>query len=103
MLRNGNLSDTHFLNVDLDIYSRSNLKPLVDAMSGDVSVLFAGRVKGRNEAHLELSAELTRADTTGADKRISEFCDLVQRLNRKYVISGIKLIGEISTSACRSV
>ena len=48
-----NLDKTCFLNVDLEIYSKSDLQPLVDAMGEQVFVLFAGRVKRHYEAHIE--------------------------------------------------
>jgi hypothetical protein len=70
---------THFLNVDLDIYSASNLEPLVSAMGKDVEVLFLGRIKRTYQAHLEL-AYSGLSDTP--DPTIRDFCDLVRRLPR---------------------
>jgi hypothetical protein len=40
-------SATHFLNVDLDIYSRSDLQPLVDGFGRKVSVMYVGKLKGK--------------------------------------------------------
>lgn len=44
---------THFLNVDLDPYSKSNLQSLVAAMGDRVLVLYVGGHKGTYRAHLE--------------------------------------------------
>jgi hypothetical protein len=53
---------TKFLNVDLDIYSRSDLKPLVTALGQSVLTLHVGREGQTNSAHLELSREPKTAD-----------------------------------------
>jgi hypothetical protein len=46
---------TTFLNVDLDLLSRSNLQPLVTALGGRTFALHVGRDKQTYRAHLELS------------------------------------------------
>jgi hypothetical protein len=46
--------ETHFINVDLDIYSKSDLDPLVTALGDQVDVLYIGRPRRTYEAHLEL-------------------------------------------------
>ena len=48
-------AQTRFLSVDLDIYSRSDLQPLLDALGRKVIVLHAGPVEGKRsyEAHVE--------------------------------------------------
>jgi len=66
---------THFLNVDLDIFSQSDLQPLVDAFGKKVSVLFSGRVKRTHRAHLEV-AKITKT----ADATIRDFCTLIETL-----------------------
>ncbi len=66
---------THFLNVDLDIYSRRNLQPLVTALGKNVMVLYAGRVRRTHEAHLELATVTKTADAT-----IRGFCTLIKAL-----------------------
>ena len=66
---------THFLNVDLDIYSKSNLQPLVTALGKNVIVLHAGLDRRTFCAHLEL-ARVTRS----ADSTIRGFCSLIQAL-----------------------
>jgi hypothetical protein len=52
----GGRNETQFLNVDLDIYSRSNLEPLVEALKGRLFIHYVGREKGRYAAHLSLSS-----------------------------------------------
>jgi hypothetical protein len=49
------LDKTLFLNVDLDIRSRIDLQPLVDAMGKRAIVLYVGRFKRTYQARLELS------------------------------------------------
>ena len=66
---------THCLNVDLDIYSRRDLQPLVDRFGRKVLVLFAGRERGDVSAHLELARRTISADAT-----IRAFCRLVDDL-----------------------
>lgn len=51
-----------FLNVDLDIYSRTKLEPLVAAFGENVFVLYAGRERGLYSAHLELAGYCKTAD-----------------------------------------
>jgi len=70
-----NIHETHFANVDLDIYSRSNLEPLVAAMGRKILVLHVGRIKRTHEAHLELSRITQTADAT-----VRGFCALVRAL-----------------------
>jgi hypothetical protein len=55
---------TSFLNVDLDIYSKSDLTPLVHALDAKVSVLFLGRENRLFSTHLELSSHRKNADET---------------------------------------
>jgi hypothetical protein len=66
---------THFLNVDLDIYSHKDLQPLVTAMGRKVIVLYVGRQKRTYSAHLELYRMAKTADST-----IRSFCALVRAL-----------------------
>ena len=67
--------DSRFLNVDLVIYSKSDLQPLVDAMGTKVLVLYVGRHKRTYNAYLEVS-KLTRSP----EFAIREFCRLIQKL-----------------------
>lgn len=45
---------TRYANVDLDVWSRRSLQPLVAPMGSRVSVLYIGRERKRHGAHLEL-------------------------------------------------
>ena len=66
---------THFLNVDLDIYSRSDLQPLVERIGKSVAVLYVGRERRKYSAHLELAKDLRTADAA-----IRSFCRLISAL-----------------------
>ena len=66
---------THCLNVDLDIYSKCDLQPLVTALGGKVIVLHAGRDRRTHCAHLELARPTKTADST-----IRGFCALIEAL-----------------------
>src|SRR5580700_2356301 len=69
--------ETHFLNVDLDIYSRSDLQPLVDAFGNAVFVLHVGRFRRTYKAVLEVGRIVKDADAT-----IRVFCELIRALPR---------------------
>jgi hypothetical protein len=66
---------THFLNVDLDIWSRYDLQPLVDAFGKKVFVLYVGHHRRKLRAHFELARH-----TTSADAAIRAFCRLTGAL-----------------------
>jgi hypothetical protein len=68
---------THFLNVDLDLHSMSNLQPLVTAMGEKVYVLHIGRHQRTYHAHLEL-ASCSKSRT--ADSALLGFCALIRTL-----------------------
>jgi hypothetical protein len=51
-----------FLNVDLDVYSRSNLAPLAAALEPKTFILYAGREVNRYGAHFELCGLPKSAD-----------------------------------------
>jgi len=70
-------AQTRYLNVDLDIYSRYDPQPLLDALGRKVIVLHAGRVEGKRgyEAHIELSG-----NAKDADKTIRTLCVLIKSL-----------------------
>lgn len=69
------VEQTTFLNVDLDIYSKTNLKPLVAALGEEVYVLHLGRERDLWSAHLEL-AEHPRS----VDVAIRRFAALILAL-----------------------
>ena len=66
---------THFLNVDLDIYSKRDLQPLVDRLGRKVIALYVGRDRGKYSAHLEVAKNTKTADST-----IRAFCGLIEDL-----------------------
>jgi hypothetical protein len=70
-------SAAQFLNVDLDIYSRHNLQPLVSSLGKKVTALYVGRNRRKYCAHLEVSKITKTADST-----IRAFCELIQALPR---------------------
>jgi hypothetical protein len=67
---------TAFLNVDLDIISKSRLEPLVAALGKKVIVLHVGRERSRYSAHLELSRQFPNS----ADQTTRALAALVSRL-----------------------
>jgi hypothetical protein len=74
---NKRLSDSEFLNVDLDVYSRSDLQPLVNSFGKKVIGLYVGRERRRYAAHLELATYKTKPS---ADSTIRAFCALIRAL-----------------------
>jgi hypothetical protein len=70
-------AETTFLNVDLDIWSRSPLDSLVAAFGRRVVVLHTGKEGRRYAAHLELARN---GQSRGADRRIRDFVSLIRRL-----------------------
>jgi hypothetical protein len=73
----GGSSVTHFLNVDLDIYSTHDLQPLINSFGTKVIALFVGRERRKFCAHLEVAKTTKSADST-----IRTFCALVRGLPR---------------------
>jgi len=73
----GNADETHFLNVDLDIYSKTDLQPLVSALGKKVIVLYVGRYRRTYSARLEV-ARLTK----DVDSTIRAFCKVIESLPR---------------------
>lgn len=70
-----------FLNVDLEVGSRSALTPIIDALGEKVIVLHSGRFRGKHLVCLELDGPLSvkRNDPT-PDKCILAFSKLIERL-----------------------
>jgi len=66
---------TTFLNVDLDVLSRSNLQPLVTVLGHRTFALHVGRDKHTYRAHLELSR-----DPKNPDAAIRSFVALIRAL-----------------------
>lgn len=73
---NKKAADAKYLNVDLDIYSRSDLQPLVNGFGNRVIALYVGRERRRYSAHLELAG----FQRPSADATIRAFCTLIRAL-----------------------
>ena len=71
-------SPTRFLNVDLDIYSKSDLQPIVDAFGKKAITLYVGRDCRSYCAHLEIATPTKTADST-----IRVFCALIRALPKQ--------------------
>jgi hypothetical protein len=69
---------TQFLNVDLDIFSKNDLQPLVSALGEKVDVLHIGSHKRTYETHLELGSY---PSPKSPDRAIRDFCKLIQGLS----------------------
>ena len=72
---------THYMNVDLDIFSRVPLKGLVEAMGEEALVLYVGGQGQKHEAHVELASSHTGMT---ADRTIVGLTRLVKRLSPRY-------------------
>ena len=96
---NSRAQTTHFLNVDLDIYSRTRLEPLFAALGEDIIVLHEGRQGSRYSAHLEL---LPPPKTAGA--AICGLCTLIRALPspaRRHWDRATKRVFNIGIQAAR--
>jgi hypothetical protein len=71
------LNQTTFLNVDLDLCSRSNLQPLLSALEPKILILHAGRHGRMYRAHVELARS-----PKSADAAIRGFATLIGALPR---------------------
>jgi hypothetical protein len=72
---------THYLNVDLDIYSRVPLDGFVEALGDDALVLYVGGARRKYEAHVELAS--SHVDMS-ADDTILGLTRLIRRLPRVH-------------------
>ena len=72
---------THYMNVDLDIFSHVSLRGLVDALGDEVFVLYIGGKGRRHEAHVELAS--SHMGMT-ADRTIIGLAGLVKRLSPRF-------------------
>lgn len=71
--------DAQFLNVDLDVYSRYDLQPLVNGFGKKVIDLYVGRERRGYSTHLELAG----LQKPSADSAILAFCTLIRGLPKK--------------------
>lgn len=69
------VSNGGFLNVDLEIFSKCDLQPLINALGDKVNVLYSAREGRIYRLHLEL-ADIP----SNADRMIRDFCKLVGHL-----------------------
>jgi hypothetical protein len=69
--------ETHYLNTDLDIESKSDLSRIVQEFGDDVIVLYHGERRGYQHGSFEIDSGGTSA---GADEVINAFCNLVENL-----------------------
>ena len=74
----GKLDQKCFLNVDLEVFSKSDLKEFVAALGRKVAVLYIGKEFGANKAYLEL-----RGQPKTPDAAVLRFCKLIENLPRK--------------------
>jgi hypothetical protein len=64
-----------FLNVDLEVFSKPDLKEFVAALGRKVAVLYIGKEFGANKAYLELSVPPKTPDAG-----VLGFCKLIENL-----------------------
>ena len=69
------LDKTTFLNVDLRVYSKSDLQPLIDAMGDKIKRLYVGRERRMFKAQLELAAQ-----PKSPESAVRGYCKLIQEL-----------------------
>jgi hypothetical protein len=74
---------TDFINVDLDIYSRSDLEPLVTALGERVDVLYVGRQRRTCAAHLELPFGFKPYNADAMIRRFAALIDSLPKAQRK--------------------
>jgi len=67
---------TQFLNVDVDVWSTADLRPLVAAMGKRIHVHHAGEERGAYATHFSLAS----ADTRDANTRIRRLIALIEKL-----------------------
>lgn len=70
------LHKSAFLNVDLRIYSKSDLQPLVAAMGKKIVVLYVGRERRMHKAQLELAIGHPKSP----ESAIRKYCELIRQL-----------------------
>jgi hypothetical protein len=71
-----NLDNKSFLNVDLEIFSKSDLKPLVAALGNRVMVHYLGQEFLKNKAYLCLAGSQPKTPESG----ILRYCKLIEKL-----------------------
>jgi hypothetical protein len=69
-------NETRFLNVDVDVWSRSDLQPLVAALGRKILVHYVGRERREQSAHFSLAS----AHAKDADAIIRRLVALIEAL-----------------------
>jgi hypothetical protein len=72
------LDESVFLNVDLEVFSKSDLKPLADALGRSLHAHYLGMEFGKHKAYFDLAKQ---PDTP--DGGIVRYCKLIQKLPPK--------------------
>ena len=70
--------ETRFLNVDVDVWGRANLQPLVAALGNNVLVHYVGAEGSEQTAHFSL----TSAHGKSADTIVRQLVALIEKLPR---------------------
>ena len=70
--------ETRFLNVDVDVWSRSDLRPLAAAFGRKILLHYAGKERGQQSAHFSLAS----AHGKSADAIIRRLVTLIEALPR---------------------
>jgi hypothetical protein len=68
--------EIRYINTDLEIESKEDLNPIIEAFGKNAFVLHSGPIKGMNHA----SFELTSDRYFDPDKAVDKFCELVENL-----------------------
>ena len=76
MFREASANETRFLNVDVDVWSPSDLRPLVLALGRKIHVHYAGEERGEYSTHFSLASAYFR----NADTRVRRLVALVETL-----------------------
>lgn len=66
----------HFLNVDLEIESKSSLRPLAREFGDQAVIMFSGKIKGRHWLYIETAVYRKQPDAT-----IQALCALIEKLS----------------------
>lgn len=83
--RNRKKQDVHFANVDLEIWSKTDLQDLIDDLGENVLILFHDKFKNGNIlASLEISYnEIDYFENIEPEKILGAFCSLIENLPKK--------------------
>ncbi len=82
-MRTRRKQDICFANVDLEIESKDDLQPLIDAFGENVYVLYHDRLENGNDfASLEVYLDIIEVGICGeVEKTITAFCELIENLS----------------------